>query len=184
MSLLKKKPILLPLMVLSITLFLGCESNFKEVQKINFSEFVPSGEADQINLKYTDSGRITAILVSPKMREFASVDFPFTEFPKGIDVTLFDINGKKTFIKSDYATSYKLTNIIDLEGNVKITSQDGQILETQQLYFDQKNEWFFTEGEFKFSAPKGTSNGEGIDFNKDFTIMNTQKFSGDIEQSE
>ena len=28
------------------------------------------------------------------------------------------------------------------------------------------------------------SNGEGIDFNKDFTIMNTQKFSGEIEQSE
>src|SRR3970040_283102 len=116
MSLLKKYRILVPLMVLSITLFLGCESNFKEVQKINFSEFVPSGEADKINLKYTDSGRITAILVSPKMREFASVDFPFTEFPKGIDVTLYDINGKRTFIKSDYATSYKLTNIIDLEG--------------------------------------------------------------------
>ena len=171
-------------MVLSITLFLGCESNFKEVQKINFSEFVPSGEADQINLKYTDSGRITAILVSPKMREFASVDFPFTEFPKGIDVTLFDINGKKTFIKSDYATSYKLTNIIDLEGNVKITSQDGQILETQQLYFDQKNEWFFTEKSFKFNDPKGVSNGQGIDFSKDFKVINSQSIAGELESSE
>lgn len=171
-------------MVLSITLFLGCESNFKEVQKINFSEFVPSGEADQINLKYTDSGRITAILVSPKMREFASVDFPFTEFPKGIDVTLFDINGKKTFIKSDYATSYKLTNIIDLEGNVKITSQDGQILETEQLYFDQKNEWFFTEKSFKFNDPKGVSNGQGIDFSKDFKVINSQSIAGELESSE
>jgi LPS export ABC transporter protein LptC len=184
MSLLKKHRILVPLMVLSITLFLGCESNFKEVQKINFSEFVPSGEADQINLKYTDSGRITAILVSPKMREFASVDFPFTEFPKGIDVTLFDINGKKTFIKSDYATSYKLTNIIDLEGNVKITSQDGQILETEQLYFDQKNEWFFTEKSFKFNDPKGVSNGQGIDFSKDFKVINSQSIAGELESSE
>ena len=171
-------------MVLSITLFLGCESNFKEVQKINFSEFVPSGEADQINLKYTDSGRITAILVSPKMREYASVDFPFTEFPKGIDVTLYDINGKKTFIKSDYATSYKLTNIIDLEGNVKITSQDGQILETEQLYFDQKNEWFFTEKSFKFNDPKGVSNGQGIDFSKDFKVINSQSIAGELESSE
>jgi len=184
MSLLKKHPILVLLMVLSITLFLGCESNFKEVQKINFSEFVPSGEADQINLKYTDSGRITAILVSPKMREYASVDFPFTEFPKGIDVTLYDINGKKTFIKSDYATSYKLTNIIDLEGNVKITSQDGQILETEQLYFDQKNEWFFTEKSFKFNDPKGVSNGQGIDFSKDFKVINSQSIAGELESSE
>ena len=184
MSLLKKNTILASFMVMSIMLLLGCESNFKEVQKINFSEFVPSGEADQINLKYTDSGRITAILVSPKMREFASVDFPFTEFPKGIDVTLYDINGKRTFIKSDYATSYKLTNIIDLEGNVKITSQDGQTLETEQLYFDQKNEWFFTEKSFKFNDPKGVSNGQGIDFSKDFKVINSQRIAGEIESSE
>ncbi len=174
----------MPVLVLSITLFLGCESNFKEVQKINFSEFVPSGEADKINLKYTDSGRITAVLVSPKMREFASVDFPFTEFPKGIDVTLFDKNGKKTFIKSDYATSFKSTNIIDLKGNVKINSQDGQTLETDQLYFDQKNEWFFTENSFKFTDPKGVSNGKGIDFSKDFKVINSQSITGEVESAD
>lgn len=181
MTLSKKHQILTPVLVMAIALFFGCESNFKEVQKINFSEFVPSGEADKINLKYTDSGRITAILVSPKMREFASVDFPFTEFPKGIDVTLYDKNGKRTFIKSDYATSYKLTNMIDLEGNVKITSQDGQILETEQLYFDQKNEWFFTEKSFKFTDPKGVSNGQGIDFSKDFKVVNSQRIVGELE---
>ena len=184
MNSLKKYQIPMPVLVLSITLFLGCESNFKEVQKINFSEFVPSGEADKINLKYTDSGRITAVLVSPKMREFASVDFPFTEFPKGIDVTLFDKNGKKTFIKSDYATSFKSTNIIDLKGNVKINSQDGQTLETDQLYFDQKNEWFFTENSFKFTDPKGVSNGKGIDFSKDFKVINSQSITGEVESAD
>ncbi len=64
MALLKKHRILMPVLVTALTVFMGCESNFKEVQKINFSEFVPSGEADKINLKYTDSGRITAILIS------------------------------------------------------------------------------------------------------------------------
>jgi len=180
-----KKNITFPLVtVIAVILFFGCESNFKEVQKINFSEFVPSGDADKINLKYTDSGRIKAILVSPKMLEFGSVDFPFTEFPKGIDVTLYDANGKKTFIKSDYAVSYKGTNIIDLQGNVKITSQDGQTLETDQLYFDQKNEWFYTEQNFKFTDPKGVSNGQGIDFSKDFKVINSQKIMGEVESVE
>lgn len=174
----------MPVLVMAIALFLGCESNFKEVQKINFSEFVPSGEADKINLKYTDSGRITAVLVSSKMREYASVDFPFTEFPKGIDVTLYDKNGKRTFIKSDYATSFKSTNIIDLKGNVKINSQDGQTLETDQLYFDQKNEWFFTEKGFRFTDPKGVSNGKGIDFSKDFKVINSQSIVGEVESAD
>ena len=170
--------------VTAVGSLVGCESNFKEVQKINFSEFVPTGEANQINLKYTDSGRINAILESPKMLDFSSLEFIFTEFPKGVHVTLFDKKEKKTFIISDYAVSYKLTNIIDLQGDVKITSEAGQMLETQQLYFDQKNEWFFTEKSFKFTDPKGVTNGQGIDFSKDFKIINSQRITGEIESTD
>lgn len=162
----------------------SCESNLKDVQKINLSEFSPTGDADSITLKYTDSGRIKAILIASKMRDFATVKYPFTEFPKGVNVTLYDQKEKRTFIRSDYAIQFKGTDIIDLQGNVKIRTEDNQVLETAQLYYDQKNAWFFTEESFKFTAPKGNSSGQGIDFNKDFTIMNTQKFSGEIEQSE
>ena len=164
--------------------FLACESNFKEVQKINYSEFVPSGEAEDFNLKYTDSGRIKSILISPKMLDYSNVAFPFTEFPKGIDVTLYDKKDKKTFVKSNYAISFKGTDLIDLQGNVRITTETGQLLETKQLYFDQKNEWFFTEKKFKFTDPKGVSYGEGIDFSKDFKIVNSQRIKGEIDQSE
>lgn len=183
MNLPKNKAVFVFLLPL-LALLVGCESNFKEVQKVHFSEFVPSGEADGINLKYTDSGRITSVLISPKMREFSSVSFPFTEFPKGIDVTLYDAKGKRTFIQSDYATSYKSTNIIDLEGHVKIRSEAGQILQTEQLFFDQKNEWFFTDKDFTFTDPKGISNGKGIDFSKDFKIINSQSIAGAIESAD
>lgn len=168
----------------SVVAFSSCEGNFKEVRKSTFAEFTPSGEADDFNLKYTDSGRITSILVSPKMLDYATVDYPFTEFPKGINVTFFDAKGKKTFVRSDYAVTYKNTDIIDLQGNVKISNETGQVMETEQLYFDQKSEWFFTEKKFKFTDPKGVSYGEGIDFSKDFKIVNSQKISGMIDQAE
>jgi LPS export ABC transporter protein LptC len=165
----------------SILVLTSCESNLKDVQKINLSEFSPSGDADSITLKYTDSGRIKAILIASKMLDYATVKYPFTDFPQGVNVTLFDNKARKTFIRSDYAIQFKGTEIIDLQGNVKISTEDNQLLETEQLYFDQKNNWFFTEEKFKFTAPKGISNGEGIDFNSDFTIMNTQQFSGQGE---
>ena len=63
---------------------------------MGLSEFTPSGDADSINLKYTDSGRITANLISPKMLDYATVAYPFTEFPNGMHLTLFDKNGKQT----------------------------------------------------------------------------------------
>lgn len=163
---------------------ISCESNFKEVQKMSLSEFTPSGEADSINLKYTDSGRIKAVLISPKMLDYATVEFPFTEFPVGIDLTLYDDKGKKTFVKSNYASSFKGTDLIDLQGNVRISNENGDLLETEQLYFDQKNEWFFTQKKFKFTSPKGVSFGEGIDFSKDFKKVNSQRISGEIDKSE
>ena len=184
MTLVQKFYIKVVVTVFAVTLFFGCESNFKEIQKSNFSEFVPSSDADMVNLKYTDSGRITAILVSSKMLDYASISFPFTEFPKGIDVTLYDKKAKKTFIKSNYAISYKGSGIIDLQGKVKISTEDGQMLETEQLYFDQKNDWFFTERRFKFTDPKGVSNGQGIDFSKDFKVVNSQKITGVVESND
>lgn len=160
---------------------ISCESNFRDVQKMGVSEFAPSGDADSINLKYTDSGRITANLISPKMLDYATVEFPYTEFPKGMHLTLYDKNGKETYVDAIYAISHKATNIIDLQGKVKISNQNGEQLETEQLYYDQKNEWFFTEKKFKFTSPKGVSYGEGIDFSKDFKKVNSQKISGEIQ---
>jgi LPS export ABC transporter protein LptC len=180
----KKISLTFLIILAAIAALSSCESNLKDVQKINLSEFSPSGDADSITLKYTDSGRIKAVLIASKMLDYATVKYPFTEFPTGVDITLYDPKAKRTFIRSDYAIQFKGTDIIDLQGNVKIRSENDQLLETEQLYYDQKNAWFFTEKTFKFTAPKGTSNGEGIDFNKDFTIMNTQKFSGTAQQSE
>jgi len=162
----------------------SCEGNFREVQKSTYAEFTPSGEAENFNLKYTDSGRITSQLVSKRMLDYSTVEFPFTEFPEGVDVTMYDKDGKRTFIRSDYAVTYKGTDIIDLQGNVRITNETGQVLETEQLYFDQKNQWFYTDRKFKFSDPKGITYGEGIDFSKDLKIINSQKLSGEIDRAE
>jgi LPS export ABC transporter protein LptC len=164
-----------------VWLLFACESDLKNVRKLTQTAFAPSGEVDSIHLKYTDSGRIKSILKSPKMLDYSAISHPFTEFPKGIHLTLFDKNGKQTYIDAMYAVSHKNTNIIDLQNAVKISNQNGELLETEQLYYDQKNEWFFTEKKFKFTSPKGVSYGEGIDFSKDFKKVNSQKISGEVQ---
>ncbi|KIA99053.1 MULTISPECIES: LPS export ABC transporter periplasmic protein LptC [unclassified Flavobacterium] len=184
MNLLRTYSVIPGLVIFIAMFFLGCESNFKEVQRSNFTEFVPASDADNVNIKYTDSGLISGILISPKMLDYSNVAFPFTDFPKGIDVTLYDKKRKRTYVKANYAISYKQTSIIDLQGKVKITTDDGQMLETEQLYFDQKNEWFYTERKFKFTDVKGVSYGQGIDFSKDFKIINSQRINGEIQTEE
>lgn len=146
---------------------------------------MPAGEADSINLKYTDSGKVKSILKSRRMLDYNNIENAFVEFPDGVEVTMFDEGGNKTIIKSNYAISYKKTDLIDLQGNVVILSDDGKKLETSQLYFDQKNEWFFTEKHFKYSdGTGGFLQGPGVDFSKDFKIFNMQTSSGEINNVE
>ena len=166
--------------LLAILSLQSCESNLKDVQRIYKTSFVPSGEADSINLKYTDSGRVKSILQSLKMIDYATAKNPFVEFPKAVLVTLIDANGNKTIVLADKAISYKKTEVIDLIGNVKIKTYDGKVLETNQLYFDQKNEWFFTDEAFIFKEADGSFlQGIGIDFSKDFKIFNMQNNNGE-----
>jgi LPS export ABC transporter protein LptC len=167
--------------LLAILFLQSCESNLKDVQRIYKTSFVPTGEADSINLKYTDSGRVKSILQSIKMIDYSTAKNPFVEFPKSVLVTLIDANGNKTTVIADKAISYKKTEVIDLIGNVKIQTYDGKILETNQLYFDQKNEWFFTEEAFIFRDADGSFlQGLGIDFSKDFKIFNMQNNNGEV----
>jgi LPS export ABC transporter protein LptC len=167
--------------LLAILFLQSCESNLKDVQRIYKTSFVPTGEADSINLKYTDSGRVKSILQSLKMIDYSTAKNPFVEFPKSVLVTLIDANGNKTTVIADKAISYKKTEVIDLIGNVKIQTYDGKILETNQLYFDQKNEWFFTEEVFTFRDADGSFlQGLGIDFSKDFKIFNMQNNNGEV----
>jgi LPS export ABC transporter protein LptC len=162
-----------------ISLFcIGCDSDINDVRKINIKEFNPIGEALDFNLKYTDSGKIKAVLLSPQMLDYSQLDFPFTEFPKGIKLTVYDEQGNKSFVTSNYAISYSKTNIIDLVGKVKITTYDGKVLETEQLYYDQKNEWFFTQKKYKFTNKQNVIEGIGIDFSKDFKTLDTQQITG------
>ena len=159
----------------------SCESNLKDVQNIYKTTFVATGEADSINLKYTDSGQVKSTLQSLKMLDYSTAKNPFVEFPKGILVTLYDANHRTTTVKADKAISYKKTQVIDLIGNVKIVTHDGKIVETNQLYFDQKNEWFFTEEPFKFNDGQGGFlEGVGIDFSKDFKVFNMQNNVGQV----
>ena len=50
-------------------------TSFEEVKKIGISENEPIGVAEHIDLKYTDSGRVTANLKSPKMLDYSNRNF-------------------------------------------------------------------------------------------------------------
>lgn len=166
-----------------MTMIFSCHDNFNEVQKIGVSENEPIGIAECINLKHTDSGRVTANLLSDKMLDFTNRDFPYSEFPDGIVLHLYDDQNKKSTIVSDYAIIYDQTDLIDLQGHVVITSENG-VLKTDQLYYDQKKGWLFTNKPVTYKTETDIINGNGFDSNSKFTNAEVLEVNGIIAVEE
>lgn len=172
-------------------LFLGCKDNYKRIGEEAQETIYPQGVAHDFVLTYTETkekmdsedveeSRIIAILTSPMSEDYDNMRFKYRTFPKGLEIDFFDEENNKSTIKADYGIVYSMTNVIDLKGNVVIESHDGKKLEAPQLYWDRTNEWIFTQTSFKYTNPEdGTiMDGEGMDFNKDFSFFNAHKTYG------
>ena len=153
----------------AVTMFFSCKNNFKEVQQIGILQNEPVGVAEEMNLKYTDSGRLKANLTSSKMLDFSNREFSYNEFPHGIILYLFDEQDKKSTIIADYAIVYNNTDLIDLRGNVLITTETKDSIFAEQLFYDQKRDWIFSNKPVRYVSPTKIVTGNAFDSNRDFT---------------
>ncbi len=165
----------------AVTLFFSCETKKKGASQKLISEQAPIAEAFEVNLKYTDSGRLTAVLKAPKILDYTNKYFAYYEFPEGIVLDIIDKEGKVSVVTSDYAISYRQTGLIDMRGNVDIKTADSTHLQAKQLYWDQNINWVFTDQPYKSYLPDGSINeADGFDANQDFTILNSRINDGVI----
>ncbi|MRX62724.1 LPS export ABC transporter periplasmic protein LptC [Maribacter luteus] len=172
-------------------LFFSCADNYKRVGDEALPLVFPQGVAENFSFMYSEANKVMAnedkdttkiisVLSGPITENYENLEFPYRTFPEGIVVDIYDENNYKNRITADYCIRYSSTGLIDLRGNVVLETHDGKKLETPRLYYDQSNEWAFTQDKFKYTNPEeGTvMDGEGMDFNKDFTFLNAHRTYG------
>jgi LPS export ABC transporter protein LptC len=167
-----------------VAMLFSCKNNFKDVQNIGVSQNEPIGVAENINLKYTDSGKVEAILLSPKMYDYSNKAFGYNKFTEGVNLEVFEDDVKKGTIIADYAIVYNKTNIIDLQGNVKVVTDANDTLFAEQLYYDNKAEWLFTNKPVTFRTGQDVINGNGFDSNSKFSNAEVLEITGIITLKE
>ena len=156
-------------LVLAIALF-ACESNFKQVRQLSFSDEAPMAEAKGVNLKYTDSGKIVSNLISQKVFDYSNQKFPYQRFTDGVEVYFWNDKGEKTTVTSDFALRYVDMHLVDLRDNVVILTADSVELHAEQLYWSQEKKWLFTDKPYTIKFKDGSFNkGTRFDSNEDFT---------------
>jgi LPS export ABC transporter protein LptC len=172
--------------VLTIAMFFSCTNNVKEVRDFLADKNLPIGEAFNINHVHTDSGRVNIKMKAPVMLDFDNRKaHPYSEFPEGIKITTIDKNGDSITIEGGYARSYKKTEVAEIKYNVVIFNYaDKNKLTTEQIFWDQKTHYFFTEKRFTLYTPTDTIRGTGFEASEDLKIWWVKNQSGVINIKE
>ena len=162
----------------AVTMFFSCKNNFKEVQSLGILDSGPLAVAENINSKYTDSGKLKSTLISPKMLNYSNRRFAFYEFPEGIDLKVYDDDNNESHVIADYAIMYDETKLIDLQGNVILATHNKDTLFAEQLFYDQDTEWMFTNQPVQFKTKDQLINGNGFDSDRNFTKARVLEVTG------
>lgn len=172
--------------VISVTMFFSCTNNVKEVRDFLADKNLPVGEAYNISHKHTDSGLVNIKMKAPLMLDFSNrEDHPYSEFPDGVNIVSIEKNGDSTTIIGDYARTYKKTEISEIKNNVVIINHaQKNKLETDQIFWDQKTGYFFTETKFAFYTVSDTIYGTGFEASENLEVWWVKNQTGVISIKE
>lgn len=165
----------------SVTLFFYCDISSESPLTNTNTKKQPLSTAYNIRLVYTDSTKVKAILEAPSYIDYSNLFLQKSEFPQGLKITFLDDLKNKNIVLADYGILYNQTSIIDLSGNVSLSSGNGSILKTEQLYWDASNDWIFTEKQFSFVGGEYDIVATRLDTNKEFTKFQTGKLTGTVK---
>lgn len=164
---------------------LSCENDYEEVKNLN-KKSIGVEEGRQIESFLSQNGQVKAKLKAPVMLRY-QFDTPKVEFPKTLHVTFFD---DSTQVESELSAKYgrylENENKVFLRDSVVVFNVTGDTLLTQELYWDQLQQTFYTDKKVIIRKPDQKIYGSGLvaDQNfKWFTIKNIQNSILNIRDS-
>jgi LPS export ABC transporter protein LptC len=131
---------------------------------------MPKLHATEISTIISDSGITRYRISAPVWDVYDKSSQPYWEFPKGIHFERFDQNMKvDANIHCLYAKFYQNLQIWELRKKVRSTNLQGELFETEHLFWDQRQERFYSDTLIKVTQATRIITGIGFVSNQTMT---------------
>ena len=167
----------------------SCKGKLKEAEALDLKE-APVQTVDDMFIVQTQNGKIQMRAEAPLMERYERDTLSFELFPDGFFVYGYDEDEKlETQIVADNARHLKYKDgreSWEAFGNVVIKNLIKQeVMETDTLYWDQKNEKIYTHCYVRMYSPSGFMQGYGMESDqraRNSIIFNPFNSYGILEQ--
>ncbi len=162
-------------LIVFLLLLEGCSNDLETVNAITHPYSAPVMSAKNIEVVFSDSGKIQAKVYGILMNRYTTPE-PYMEFPRGFKINIFDSALRtSTTIIANYGKRKEYSRIMEAKGNVIVRNEiKKQQLNTEQLTWNENRRLIFTSEPVKITTLDKIVFGKGLRSDEsfsDYTIL-------------
>jgi LPS export ABC transporter protein LptC len=161
-------------------MFAGCKNSIEDITSFTEMDDLPIETRKEVKMYYSQNGEVAALLTAPLMERYANEE-EYTIMNQGIYVETYDSSMNVTSsIKADYGKNLPKSGLMEAKGNVRVVNEKGEVLNTEELFWDSKDGTIYTEKYVKITTKDEIIEGDGLISNQDFSEYRIKKIRGII----
>lgn len=172
------------LVLLAVIVLPSCIKNTsEELQDVEEHQEMASLAVKDLHTLVTDSGHYKYEFETPELEQYDNAEEPYIDFPVGLKFKMFGDQGttERSRIRSNNAKYYKNKNLWELNNDVEAVTERGDILNTEQLFWDTKEHRIYSEKFVKITTKNQVITGYGFESDEKLSKYEIKHPGGEIE---
>ena len=160
---------------------LSCSKAPQPDSRVKVKAGDPVMSASNIEVLFSDSGKIEAQLMSPLMNRYAGEN-PYLEFPVGFSILMFDsVQQVSSTITGKRGIRREYSRIMEAWGNVVVRNvKKNEQIDTEHLIWDENKHKIWTDVKVKITRPDQVLFGTSLESNESFTDYSIRDVTGEM----
>ncbi|MCB2221059.1 MAG: LPS export ABC transporter periplasmic protein LptC [Bacteroidetes bacterium] len=160
----------------------SCKNDIETINSLSQIDSLPMEFARDIEVYYSDSGKIQAMLKSPYMIRIEDDDSYF-EFPDGFEAVFYDsVMQPQSIITANYGISYENKKQMEARNNVVVRNLEKQEqLNTEHLVWDRRKGIIYSNVFVKITKPDEVIYGDGLKSDQNFEFYEIDNPTGEFQ---
>jgi LPS export ABC transporter protein LptC len=141
----------------------ACENDMQTINSLSTDDILPDETARDIEVIYSDSGKIKIKLLSPRLNRYENEE-PYMDFPEGLRLLFFDsLMNVKSELTANYGISWEKKKLMEVKDDVVITDfEKDEVLNTEHIIWDKSKKEIYSEVFVKRTNKDGVMYGDGF----------------------
>ena len=174
-----------PVVIFTAGILFSCVNDTETIEKITFNDKTPDEVAVDVEMIYTDSG-YAQVKITAALAETYSTPEKISKLKDGLKVDFFSDEGKiVSSLWALYGEVNHKTGLIFVRDSVVLRNfQRDQTLETEQLYYNQRDSTIYTDKNITIRRNGKVGTGSGIRTTQSFSRYSVKDPEGEIAISD